>query len=192
MFPKQEKKANLMFLEKIRAKYSPQNTEKGNMLIWYVFMMPVFLSFVGLAVDFSIAVSSRTGLQASLDAATQGTVALSKNASSGKPRLSDSEARASVVNLYDRNRSGVYAQKGENGGVPFMTCRGTTPGPVSGCAFNIADFKYKTDGGLQNTNDGYLSVTVKEEVDTIFLSFLGMDSITISINSTARLSSSET
>lgn len=173
------------FLSRLR----PQLNERGNILVWYVFMMPVFLSAVGLAVDTSIMASTKSSLQTSLDSATQGTLALSKNQTDGaKPRLTSAEARASVVRLYDANRSGIYADRSNSEGIPFLICQGGNNAPVSKCGYALTGFKYSAAGALA-TGD-YLTVTVQEKADTIFLSFLGMDNITYTVTSTSRLTNS--
>jgi Flp pilus assembly protein TadG len=164
--------------------------EKGNMLIWYIFMMPVFLAAVGLAVDTSIVSSNRASLQTSLDAATQGTTALSKNQTDGgKPRLTNAQARASVIKLYDANRSGIYADRAKSEGVPFIICQpgggSVVVAPSSKCNFKITTFSYSTNGQL--ANGGYLTVTVQEQANTVFLKFLGIDTLTYTITSTSRL-----
>lgn len=173
----------------------PFLNEKGNMLIWYIFMLPVFIGAVALAVDVANITAMRTSLQVSADAATQGTVALSKNQASGKPRFnSASEAQQSAIKLYDANRSGM-AKAGSRykESIPFLKCQtskasssGTliTP-PNSGCGFTLTEFKYSSTGGLNN--GGYVTMTVQEKADTIFLQFLGMNDLTYTITSTARL-----
>jgi hypothetical protein len=183
---------------KLRNLLSARRNERGNMLIWYIFMMPVFLAAVGLAVDMSIVASTKASLQTSLDAATQGTIALSKNQTSGKPRMSSAEARASVIKLYDANRSGIYADK-KTEGVPFLKCKysgtGVVSGPQSGCNFIVTKFAYNSNGGLRNADqgglrsqrDGYLTVTVQEKANTLFLHMLGFNNLTYTITSTARL-----
>lgn len=165
------------------------------MLIWYVFMLPVFIGAVALAVDVSNITAMRTSLQLSADAATQGTVALSKNQTGGKPRFdSDMDAEQSAINLYDANRSGM-AKAGSRykESIPFLKCQ-TSPStskgtliipPNSRCGFTLTDFRYSSDGGLNN--GGYITMTVQEKADTIFLQFLGMKDLTYTITSTARL-----
>lgn len=186
--------ANKISPRKVR-KVFPFLNEKGNMLIWYIFMLPVFIGAVALAVDVANITSMRTSLQVSADAATQGTVALSKNQTSGKPRFnSTAEAEQAAINLYDANRSGM-AKAGSRykEGIPFLKCQtskstslGTliTP-PNSGCGFTLTEFKYSSVGGLNN--GGYITMTVQEKADTIFLQFLGMKDLTYTITSTARL-----
>ena len=165
------------------------------MLVWYIFMMPVFMGAVALAVDVSNITAMRTSLQVSADAATQGTVALSKNQASGKPRFTSStEAKQSAIKLYDANRSGMAkADSRFKESIPFLQCQtskassaGTlvTP-PNSKCGFTLTEFKYSSTGGLNN--GGYVTLTVQEKADTIFLQFLGMKDLTYTITSTARL-----
>ena len=180
-----------------RRKLFPFLNEKGNMLIWYIFMFPVFCGAVGLAVDVANVAAVRASLQVSADAATQGTVALSKNQGSGKPRFaSANEAQAAAIKLYDANRSGM-SQAGSRykEGIPFLKCQtakagttGTLVNPSSSrCGFTLTEFKYSSTGGLNN--GGYLTMTVKEKANTIFLKFLGMNELTYTITSTARLTS---
>lgn len=181
--------------QKTRKRIFPFLNEKGNILIWYIFMLPVFIGGVALAVDVANITAMRTSLQLSADAATQGTVALSKNQASGKPRFtSSSEAKASAIKLYDANRSGMSKAGSQyKESIPFLKCQtvkassaGTlvTP-PNSGCGFTLTEFKYSSTGGLNN--GGYITLTVQEKADTIFLQFLGMNDLTYTITSTARL-----
>lgn len=175
-------------------KIFPFLNEKGNMLIWYIFMLPVFIGAVALAVDVSNITAMRTSLQLSADAATQGTVALSKNQTSGKPRFNSlAEAQQSAINLYDANRSGMAKAGRVKEGIPFLKCqtvRANNTGtliipPNSGCGFTLTEFKYSSTGGLNN--GGYVTMTVQEKADTIFLHFLGMNDLTYTVTSTARL-----
>lgn len=167
--------------------------EKGNILIFYIFMMPIFLGAVGLAVDMANVAAVRASLQASADAATQGTVALSKNQASGKPRFtSTDEAQQAAVKLYDANRSGMSGNSSRyKEGIPLLKCQtasagGTLVTPTgSHCGFTLSEFKYSSNGGLNN--GGYLTMTVKEKANTIFLQVLGMKELTYTITSTARL-----
>ena len=173
------------FLERLR----PRTNERGNMLVWYIFMMPVFLSAVGLAVDTSIMASTKSSLQTSLDSATQGTLALSKNQTDGgKPRMTTVEAQQSVIRLYDANRSGIYADRTNSEGIPFLKCQAGGNAPVSKCGFLIKEFKYSGSGNLAAGD--YLTVTVQEKADTIFIQFLGFDDITYTMTSTSRLTNS--
>lgn len=165
------------------------------MLVWYIFMMPVFMGAVALAVDVSNITAMRTSLQVSADAATQGTVALSKNQASGKPRFNSStEAKQAAIKLYDANRSGMAkADSRFKESIPFLQCQtskasstGTLVTPTtSKCGFTLTEFKYSSTGGLNN--GGYVTLTVQEKADTIFLQFLGMKDLTYTITSTARL-----
>lgn len=180
--------------KKVR-KILPFLNEKGNMLVWYIFMMPVFMGAVALAVDVSNITAMRTSLQVSADAATQGTVALSKNQASGKPRFnSATEAKQAAIKLYDANRSGMAkADSRFKESIPFLQCQTSKAGsagtlvtpPNSKCGFTLTEFKYSSTGGLNN--GGYVTMTVQEKADTIFLQFLGMDELTYTITSTARL-----
>jgi len=176
-------------MNRIKAFLDSRLDDKASMLVWYLLMMPVFISAVGLAIDGSIMASTKSGLQTSLDAATQGTVALYKNQQDGgQPTLSQGEARSSIISLYDANRRGTYAGAKATDGVPFIKCQGGGSSAVSapsGCGFVLKDVKYSREGNL--TNNGYLSATVEEKADTIFLRFLGVDEITYTVTSTARL-----
>jgi Flp pilus assembly protein TadG len=179
-----------------RRKLFPFLNEKGNMLVWYVFMFPVFLGAVGLAVDVANVAAVRTSLQVSLDAATQGTVALSKNQATGKPRFTSTAlAQAEAIQLYDANRSGMSKAGLYKEGIPFLLCQtsksgsGTLINPSSShCGFTLTSFKYSGTGGLKN--GGYITMTVQEKADTIFMQFLGFDDLTYTITSTARLTNS--
>lgn len=157
-------------------------------------MLPVFIGAVALAVDVANITAMRTSLQVSADAATQGTVALSKNQASGKPRFtSATEAKQAAIKLYDANRSGMsQADSRYKESIPFLKCQtskasstGTLVIPNSGCGFTLTEFKYSSTGGLNN--GGYVTMTVQEKADTIFLQFLGMNELTYTITSTARL-----
>lgn len=167
--------------------------ERGNILIWYVFMIPVFVGGIGLAVDMTNVTAVRTSLQLSLDAATQGTVALSKNQTSGKPRfLTKSQAQAEAVKLYDLNRTGMSKAGQVKEGIPFLQCQtkktgsGTRIVPSgSKCGFTLSSFNYHGNGGLKN--GGHITMTVTEKADTMFLGMLGFDDLTYTITSTARL-----
>lgn len=173
----------------------PFLNEKGHMLVWYLMMFPVMMAGVGLAVDTANVASMRASLQVSADAATQGTVAMSKNQGSGKPRFSSTaEAKEQALLLYDANRSGM-SQAGvkQKEGIPFIICqtatnkgKGSLVTPKgSKCGYTLTEFKYSTTGGINN--GGYLTMTVQEKADTIFLQFLGFDDLTYTITSTARL-----
>lgn len=175
-------------------KLFPFLNEKGNMLVWYIMMLPVFVGAVALGVDVANITAMRTSLQVSADAATQGTVALSKNQASGKPRFNNSyEAQAAAIKLYDANRSGMaQADKKYKESIPFLKCQTSKSGtgvlvtpPNSHCGFTLTEFKYSSNGGLNN--GGYITLTVQEKADTIFLQFLGMNELTYTITSTARL-----
>lgn len=179
--------------QKGRRKLFPFLNEKGNIVVFYVMMMPVFMGAVALAVDFANVTAVRASLQVSADAATQGTVALSKNQAYGKPRFTSSaDARAAAIKLYDANRSGM-SQAGNiyKEGIPFLKCQTSKSGdgalvnPNSHCGFTLTEFKYSSNGGLGN--GGYVTMTVQEKADTIFLNFLGFDDLTYTITSTARL-----
>lgn len=158
-------------------------------------MLPVFIGAVALAVDVSNITAMRTSLQLSADAATQGTVALSKNQTNGKPSFNSiEEAEQSAINLYDANRSGM-AKAGSRykEGIPFLKCQKDRANhigtliipPNSACGFTLVSFNYSPTGSLNN--GGYITMTVQEKADTIFLHFLGMNDLTYTITSTARL-----
>jgi hypothetical protein len=49
----------------------------------------------------------------------------------------------------------------------------------------MKSFSYSTSGGANN--GGYLTMTVQEKADTIFMQFLGINELTYTITSTARL-----
>lgn len=174
-------------------KLFPSLNEKGNILIWYVFMLPVFVSAVGLAVDFSNVSAMRSSLQLSADAATQGTVALSKNQTKEKPRFTSvTEAKKVAIDLYDANRSGMSKAGQVKESIPFLKCQTKKSGEGklvipsnSNCGFTLSSFEYSPNGGLKG--GGYLTMTVQEKADTIFLRFLGMNDLTYTITSTARL-----
>jgi hypothetical protein len=174
-------------MNRIKAFLDSRLDDKASMLIWYFLMTPVFISAVGLAIDGSIMAATKSGLQTSLDAATQGTVALYENQKDGgQPTLSQAEATQSIIRLYDANRRGTYSGAKATDGVPFIICQGAgAVSAPSGCGFIIKDVKYSREGSL--TNNGYLSVTVEEKADTIFLGFLGYDDMTYTVTSTARL-----
>lgn len=167
--------------------------EKGNILVWYVFMIPIFIGGIGLAVDVANMSAVKSSLQVSLDAATQGTVALSKNQSKGKPRFSTSSAaQAQAVRLYDTNRSGMSKAGYQKEGIPFLMCQKSKTGEGklvipsgSKCGFTLSSFSYNPNGGLKN--GGYVTMTVSEKADTIFLQALGFDDLTYTVTSTARL-----
>lgn len=182
----------MSLLKRLRNRFKPDLNERGNMLVWYVFMTPVFLGAVGLAIDASLMASTASSLQTSLDAATQGTVSLSKNQASGKPRLSTTEARNSLIRLYDANRSGMYSDRSNSEGIPFLICQNsganTVRGSASNCGFKLTEFRYSPNGGL--SNGGYLTVTVQEKADTIFLQVLGFNDLTYTVTSTSRLTNS--
>lgn len=174
-------------------KLFPFLNERGNILVWYVMMFPVFLGGVGVAVDFANVTAVRVSLQASLDAAAQGTVALSKNQASGKPRFTSAAlAQSEAIKLYDANRSGISQAGRVKEGIPFLICQTTKTGSGtlvtpsgSRCGFTLTSFKY-SGTGAGSPND-YLTITVKEKADTIFLKILGFDDLTYTITSTARL-----
>lgn len=198
----------MTFLERIqnvRKACKNGGRERGNVLVFYVMMFPVFLALTGLAVDGSIVASTQAQLQSSLDAAVQGTVALSKNqtGTGENPRLTYLEAKQNVVRLYDSNRAGMYSDRSSNtGSVPFLQCqtyeRGETgslpsinliePGPISQCGFQMLPISYSQNGSLRN--GGYLTVTVREKASTIFLQFIGINDLTYTVTSTARLTQS--
>lgn len=172
--------------------------EKGNILIWYLMMFPVFMGGIGLAVDVSNIAAMRASLQASADAATQGAVSMSQNQASGKPRFNTTaEAQSAVIKIYDANRSGMSQAGRQKESIPFLKCNDFTlekgeafmgtpiKPPISKCGFILKSFTYSTTGGPNN--GGYLTVTVQEKADTIFLQFLGFDDLTYTITSTARL-----
>ena len=183
-------------MRRLRSKLRLRNPgEKGTILIWYVMMFPVLLAFAAIAIDTSMIYSTRTQLQASLDAATQSTIAMSQNQEGGSPRLSRDEARNLVLRLYDANRSGLYDNR-NTAQIPFLQCQES---PISGgtlvvvnsgsaCGFTLSDFRYSPTGAL--ANGGYLTVTVQEKADTIFLHILGFNDLTYTITSTARLTES--
>lgn len=188
-------------LQNIRKAWNQEGRERGNVLVFYVMMFPVFLALIGLAIDGSVIASTQAQLQSSLDAAVQGTVALSKNqtGTSNQPRLSYAEAHASVVKLYDSNRSGMYSDRANRSeSIPFLQCQTSSPsggsvdliepGPISHCGFTMLPISYSPTGSLKN--GGYLTVTVKEKASTIFLQFLGINDLTYTVTSTARLTQS--
>lgn len=163
--------------------------ERGN-LGWWIVMMPVFLAAMGMAVDMANVQAVRTTLQSSLDSATQGAVANSQNQASGKPRyLNSNDARKEVLRLYDINRTGLNDGKRVKDGIPFLICQKSGTKVVipdnSKCGFKVTDFKYHSSGGLDK--GGYLTVTVQEKADTIFLKILGFEDLTYTFTSTARL-----
>lgn len=170
--------------------------ENGNILVFYIFMFPVFFGAVGLAVDMSNVASMRSSLQASLDTATQGTLSESQNQTSGKPKFaSAAAAKAETLRLYDMNRDGMSNAGRVKEGIPFLKCQ-TTPAssgatlvkPASNCPFTMTEFKYSTTGGLNG--GGYITITVQEKADTLFLKMIGITDLTYSISSTARLTNS--
>lgn len=183
-------------MKRLRKKLRLRNPgEKGTILIWYVMMFPVLLAFAAIAIDTSMIYSTRTQLQASLDAATQSTTAMSQNQEGGTPQLSQNEARDLVLRLYDANRTGLYDNRNTTQ-IPFLQCqespvRGGTLVVVntgSGCGFTLSEFRYSPTGSL--ANGGYLTVTVQEKAETIFLHVLGFDDLTYTITSTSRLTES--
>ncbi len=189
------------FLSKTRKVFSnvkERSNEKGSILVFYVLMFPVFLALAGVAIDGSIVASTQAQLQSALDAATQGTVALSKNqtGTSNRPQLTYNEAKQNVVRLYDANRSGIYSDRSNSESIPFLQCQTSAPeggatlqtAPQSNCSFAMYPIKYSPTGNL--ANGGYLTVTVQEKADTIFLQFLGINHLTYTITSTARLTES--
>lgn len=186
-------KSNKKTFQNGRRKLFPFLNEKGNMLVWYVMMLPVFIGAVALAVDVANITAMRTSLQLSADAATQGAVALSKNQASGKPRYNTAhEAQTEAIKLYDANRSGMSrADERYKESIPLLKCQNTASEgvivkpPYSGCGFTLTEFKYSPSGGLNK--GGYVTMTVQEKAHTIFLQFLGMDELTYTITSTARL-----
>lgn len=188
-----------MFRQKKTAAGSPEKkrrrflNEKGNMLVWYVMMFPVFIGAVALAVDVANITAVRASLQVSADAATQGAVSMSQNQANGKPRyLSAVDAKNQAVMLYDANRTGMSKAGSVKEGIPFLKCQtsstdeGTliTP-PNSHCGFTMVSFQYSPSGELNK--GGYLTMTVQEKADTMFMHFLGLDDLTYTITSTARL-----
>lgn len=170
--------------------------EKGNMLVWYVMMFPVFIGAVALAVDVTNIAAVRASLQVSADAATQGAVSMSQNQANGKPRyVSTVDAKNQAIMLYDANRSGMSKAGRYKEGIPFLKCQTSSTGngslvtpSNSHCGFTMVSFEYSPDGGLKK--GGYLTMTVQEKADTMFMQFLGLDDLTYTITSTARLTNS--
>ena len=172
-------------------KLFPFLNEKGNMLVFYVLMMPVFLGAVGLAVDTANIAAVRTSLQLSADAATQGAVAASPDQPGGIPRYPDAySAEQRAIQIYDNNRFGMSQSKGAQNPIPLLKCQTSATGggtliipSTSHCGFTITNFQYNPSG----PTNGYLTMTVQEKANTIFLQVLGFKDLTYTITSTARL-----
>lgn len=187
--------------EKLKSKVQGNFTkirETGNNIIWFVFMTPLFVALIGVAVDTSAATAMKNNLQNALDAASQSTLALSRPLPGAiYPSLPYNEAYTSFLALYDENRVGIDKRDYTDGGVKFLSCSdqrdiaGTNEvlifPQMSGCPFVLKDFNYIPDGGLGTTMEGYLTATVAEKIPTMFLSFLGINEITVTSTTTARL-----
>lgn len=183
----------------IKDRIQRSGEERGNLLIFYVMLIPVFIALLAIAVDTQAAFSTRDNIQSAVDASTQGTLALSKNRTDGnQPSLTQEEARNAFVNLYDMNRAGTNTNGRK---IPFIVCQTSNNAvelrgleiPASNCGFTVSRFSYSpaTRVGASHTGS-YLTVTIQERVSTIFLHTLGtrFDDLTHTVSSSSRLTNS--
>jgi Flp pilus assembly protein TadG len=103
-------------------------SERGNVAMMFVVTMPVLLSAVGAAIDYSRAVNARSAMQAAIDATT---LMISKEASNLNPSDITTKAQAYFNALYNRpdvataTFSAVYSPNSGNGASVKIDATGT-------------------------------------------------------------------
>lgn len=174
------------FKEKLHSK---RLKEAGGTLTTFILLFPVIFSVFGLALDFSLATSTKTALQGAMDTATQVTLSQAKNpttanVANARPQLNKDQAYQTLTRYYGLNRIG----NGGNAKTPFLICQ-TSLAPegtrlVNGgtnCNWSEMSFSF-TDTGRQLD----IKYTVREQSATIFLSFLNIEKLTYTIQSSAQ------
>lgn len=163
--------------------------EAGGTLTTFIMLFPLIFAVFGLALDVSLATSTKTALQGAMDTATQVTLSQAKNpqnanVNAGRPQLTKAQAYANLIRYYDLNRVG----SGKNVKTPFLKCQkakvsGTSKlvSSTSSCKWSEVGFTFSNSG--RNLNIQY---TVKEQSATIFMSFLNIEKLTYTIQSKAQ------